>query len=135
MREEDRPPCSEQGTPIGSPEDDDLARGPWRNRPPENIHVFKEKVKLFLSECPQRLAEIRDCINRKDPGDLHIALQKLHESVCQFGPSHATETASKVAALADNGDWSAADDAYHGLHKAMHKLMPMVAALAIDAPP
>ena len=57
---------------------------------------MKELVGLFLDECPQRMAEIREAITRRDATKLQQAAHTLKGSVGNFGAREAFEAARRL---------------------------------------
>ena len=50
-----------------------------------DVELLKELVGLFLDECPQRMAEIREALTRRDATKLRQAAHTLKGSVGNFG--------------------------------------------------
>jgi hypothetical protein len=128
MREEDQPPCSEQGALRNGLNGEAITRF-------GNIHVLQEVVKLFLSEGPERLQQIRQAIGHKDAAALRTAADALHAALGHFGRSPAMDFAAKLPSLGNQGDWISADEVYRRLDTAIHQLQPLIVAMAIEPAP
>lgn len=135
MLEEGWPPCPEQGGQNDPRNGEAVSHSIALQRSLGGIHVLQELVKLFLDECPVRLSAIRRAIRAKDAASLHSTALNLREAINQFGPSHAAEVVSRLETIALAHEWIAVDDAYHCLEKAIHRLQPVIAALALEPSP
>ncbi len=132
MQEEARPPCPAQGRPVEEVNGELVDRAAILARASGNTHVIQEMVKLFLSECPERLCESRTKIHAKDAAGVQVTARALHDAISQFGECDASELVAKVQAFALAHEWAAADETYRGLEKAIHRLESAIAALALD---
>ena len=61
-----------------------------------DVELMKELAGLFLDECPQRMAEIREAIIRRDATKLQQAAHTLKGSVGNFGAAEAIEAARRL---------------------------------------
>ena len=60
------------------------------------MELLQELAGLFLDECPQRMAEIREAIARRDAAALEQAAHALKGSVANFGARAAIEAAHRL---------------------------------------
>src|SRR6202521_4729518 len=61
-----------------------------------NRRVLRELVRLFLADCPRRLAEIKEAIRRGDAGALGRAAHTLKGSVGNFAAKNAFAAAQRL---------------------------------------
>ena len=73
--------------------------------------VLREFVRLFLADCPQRLAEIKEAIRRGDAGALGRAAHTLKGSVGNFAAQKAFAASQQVENLGRDGDLDNAGEA------------------------
>jgi hypothetical protein len=132
MSEEARPASSELSGHEHVGNGELLDRSAAFERAGGNVHVLQERVKLFLAECPQLLGDIRRNISSQDAASLRANSDRLRETVNQFGPCHAAVIAANLGRVAMANDWAAAENAFRGLEKAIQRLQPVIAALALD---
>ena len=61
-----------------------------------NRRVLRELVRLFLADCPRRLAEIKEAIRRGDAGALGRAAHTLKGSIGNFAAKNAFAAAQRL---------------------------------------
>jgi two-component system, sensor histidine kinase and response regulator len=76
-----------------------------------NRRLLREIVRLFLADCPQRLAEIKDAIRRGDAVALGRAAHTLKGSVGNFAAKNAFAAAQRLETMGRDGDLDTASDA------------------------
>ena len=76
-----------------------------------NRRLLREIVRLFLADCPQRLAEIKDAIRRGDAVGLGRAAHTLKGSVGNFAAKNAFAAAQRLETMGRDGDLDTASDA------------------------
>jgi two-component system, sensor histidine kinase and response regulator len=69
-----------------------------------NRRVLRELVRLFLADCPLRLAEIKEAIRRGDAGALGRAAHTLKGSVGNFAAKNAFAAAQRLETMGRDGD-------------------------------
>jgi HPt (histidine-containing phosphotransfer) domain-containing protein len=101
-----------------------------------DLELMKELVGLFLDECPQRMAEIREALGHKDAMTLQRAAHTLKGSVGNFAAGEAVEAAQRLEAIGRAQDWRRAEEAWTALNEAIDRLKPALAeACQAAAPP
>src|SRR5271170_3794095 len=69
-----------------------------------NRRVLRELVRLFLTDCPRRLAEIKEAIRRGDAGALGRAAHTLKGSVGNFAAKNAFAAAQRLEIMSRDID-------------------------------
>ena len=73
--------------------------------------LLREFVRLFLADCPQRLAEIKEAIRRGDAGALGRAAHTLKGSVGNFAAQKAFAASQQLENMGRDGDLDNAGEA------------------------
>jgi two-component system, sensor histidine kinase and response regulator len=94
-----------------------------------DAELLKELAGLFLGECPQRMAEIRQAIDQRDASKLHQAAHTLGGSVGNFGARAATLAAQRLETDGRERDWDQAEKDWTALEEAISRLEPAFAEL------
>ena len=89
-----------------------------------DAELMKELAGLFLGECPQRMAEIRQAIDQRDASRLHQAAHTLKGSVGNFGARAAFEAAQRLETDGREQDWGQAEQDWAALEEAIGRLEP-----------
>jgi two-component system, sensor histidine kinase and response regulator len=89
-----------------------------------DAELLKELVGLFISECPQWMAEIRQAINQRDASKLHQAAHTLKGSVANFGARAAFMAAQRLETDGREQDWGQAEKDWAALEVAISRLEP-----------
>jgi CheY-like chemotaxis protein/HPt (histidine-containing phosphotransfer) domain-containing protein len=89
--------------------------------------LLRELVGLFLDECPQRMAEIREALARRDAPKLQRAAHTLRGAVANFEAREAVEAARRLETVAGQDDWARAEQAWAALEEAIDRLEPAMA--------
>jgi CheY-like chemotaxis protein/HPt (histidine-containing phosphotransfer) domain-containing protein len=100
-----------------------------------DLELMKELVELFLGECPQRMAEIREALTRRDAATLQRAAHTLKGSVGNFAAGEAVEAAQHLEAFGRAQDWRQAENAWTALNEAIDRLKPALAEVCQAAVP
>jgi CheY-like chemotaxis protein len=95
-----------------------------------DVELLKELAGLFLSECPQRMAEIRQAITQRDASRLMQAAHTIKGSVGNFGAREAVEAAQRLEIDANEHDWGQAEEDWAALKKAVGRLEPLLIELS-----
>jgi HPt (histidine-containing phosphotransfer) domain-containing protein len=98
-----------------------------------DVDLLKELVGLFLDECPQHMAEIREALTHRDATMLLQAAHTLKGSVGNFGAREALEGARQLETIAHEQDWEHADEAWATLEAAIDRLKPVMAEVCQTA--
>jgi CheY-like chemotaxis protein len=94
-----------------------------------DLDLLKELAGLFLSDCPHRMAEIRNAIAERDATRLGHAAHALKGSVANFAAHRAVEAAKHLERDALEQRWERARDDWAVLETAIDHLMPAFLAL------
>ena len=94
-----------------------------------NLDLMHEVTKLFLEDCPRRLAALRDAMARRDRTALEQAAHKLKGSAGYISAPGVFTAADEVEAIARCGDLADADDACARLQQETRELVQMLASL------
>ena len=86
--------------------------------------LLKELAGLFLGECPRRMAEIRQAIDRRDASKLHRAAHALKGSVSHFAARAAVEAAQRLESDGHEQNWARAEKDWTALEGAISRLEP-----------
>jgi HPt (histidine-containing phosphotransfer) domain-containing protein len=92
-----------------------------------DVDLMKELVGLFLDECPQRMAEIREALILRDVTKLRQAAHTLKGSVGIFGARETFDGARRLETVAQEQDWEHAEEAWAALEAAIERLKPAMA--------
>ncbi len=91
--------------------------------------LLREMAKLFLEDCPSRLAELRAALERQDGRALERSAHALKGSVSNFCARPAAEAALRLEALGRAGDLLQADAAVRAVEREIARLEPALANL------
>jgi HPt (histidine-containing phosphotransfer) domain-containing protein len=97
-----------------------------------NRRLLRELVRLFLADCPQRLAEIEEAVRRGDSGALRIEAHTLKGSVGNFAAKHAFAAAQRLEIMGRDGDLAEAGDARMALELELARLTEGLRKLLMD---
>jgi PAS domain S-box-containing protein len=87
-----------------------------------DAELLKELVGLFMSECPQWMAEIRQAIDQRDASKLHQAAHTLKGSVGNFGARAAVLAAQRLETDGREQAWGQAEKDWAALEAAISRL-------------
>jgi PAS domain S-box-containing protein len=73
--------------------------------------LLREFIRLFLADCPQRLAEIKEAIRRGDAGALRRAAHTLKGSVGNFAAQKAFAASQRLENMGRDGELGSAGEA------------------------
>jgi HPt (histidine-containing phosphotransfer) domain-containing protein len=91
--------------------------------------LLSEMVALFLDDCPNRLAQLRDALLRGDAADVALVAHSIKGSVCNLSACAATDAAAKLEKLASSGDLSLSRKAGEDLERELARLQPALKAI------
>ena len=94
-----------------------------------DVELMNELGELFLSECPQRMEEIRQAIIQRDGHRLEQRAHALKGSVGNFGAGEAFEAAGRLERDGREQDWGHAERDWAALEEAIGRLKPALAGL------
>ena len=92
--------------------------------------LLKELAGLFLDECPQWMAKIRQAIDQRDAAKLHQAAHSLKGSVGNFGARAAFEAAQRLETDGREQNWRRAEEHWITLEQAIGRLEPTFVELS-----
>jgi PAS domain S-box-containing protein len=95
-----------------------------------DMELLKMLAGLFLSECPQRMDEIKKAIQDRDASRLMRAAHALKGSVGNFGAQEAVEAAQRLEIDASEQHWDQAVQDCAALEKAVCGLEPVLSQLS-----
>ncbi len=91
--------------------------------------LLAEMVGLFLQDCPQLLAALREALARGDAGALRRAAHTLKGTVSNFAAPAATAAALRLERMGREGDLSQAAEGCAALETEIERLKPLLANL------
>jgi DNA-binding response OmpR family regulator len=94
-----------------------------------DLELMKELAELFLSECPQRMVEIRQAITMRDASKLQQGAHTLKGSVGNFGAREAFEAAQRLEVDGREQHWGQAEQDWAALEEAIRRLKPAFVGL------
>jgi HPt (histidine-containing phosphotransfer) domain-containing protein len=94
-----------------------------------DLELMKELAGLFLSECPQRMTEIRQAIDLRDASRLRQGAHTLKGSLGVFGAREAFEVAERLETDGREQDWGQAEQDWAALEEAIGRLKPALVGL------
>jgi PAS domain S-box-containing protein len=94
-----------------------------------DLDLMKELAGLFLGECPQRMAEIRQAISCRDGPGLQRAAHYFKGSVGNFGAHRAYEAAGRLERDGRDLEWGRVEQDWTALEEAIGQLEPAFAEL------
>jgi PAS domain S-box-containing protein len=77
-----------------------------------NRRLLREIARLFLADCPQRLAEIKEAIRRRDAVRLGKAAHTLKGSIGNFAAKNAFAAAERLESMGKNAELDTASEAF-----------------------
>jgi PAS domain S-box-containing protein len=95
-----------------------------------DVDLLKELAGLFLSECPERMAEIRHAITQRDESKLASAVHNLKGSVGNFSAREAVDAARRLEIDASTCNWERAEENWAALVRAVGRLEPVLVELS-----
>ncbi len=87
-----------------------------------NRSLLREIVRLFLADCPRRLAGIKEAVRRGDAEALRIEAHTLKGSVGNFAAKQAFAAAQRLEIMGRDGDLSKAGEARMALESELARL-------------
>lgn len=94
--------------------------------------LLRELIRVFLADCPQRLAEIKEAVRRGDAEALRRAAHTLKGSVGNFTAKKPFEVSQRLEAMGTDGDLDTAGDACATLERELTLLNVELRKLARD---
>jgi PAS domain S-box-containing protein len=100
-----------------------------------DLDLLKELAGIFLDECPQRMAEIRQAIRQRDLAKLQREAHGLKGSVGTFGAQETFEAALRLESVGRGEDWGHVEEAWAALEQAIGRLEPALAGIGQTSVP
>jgi PAS domain S-box-containing protein len=91
--------------------------------------LLAEMVALFLQDCPQLLAAVREALARGDARALRAAAHSLKGTVSNFAAPSATAAALRLERMGREGDLRQAEEGCAALETEIERLKPLLANL------
>ena len=98
-----------------------------------NRRLLRELVRLFLADCPRRLAGIKEAVRRGDAEALRIEAHTLKGSVGNFAAKQALAAAQRLEIMGRDGDLDKAGDACMELESVLARLTEGLTKLTRDS--
>ena len=95
-----------------------------------DLPLLQELAQIFLEDCPQWLADMREGIRQNNARAVRLAAHTLRGSVGFFGSTGVYEVAGRLEELAGAGDLTALEPAFGTLERAVDSLLPVLKTLA-----
>ena len=90
--------------------------------------LLEEVIELFLTDAPNRLAEVRTALEQGDPKRLQMAAHSLKGAAGYVGADRTSAQALKLEKLGRRGELSQALDEYQLLEREIESLREAIAA-------
>jgi PAS domain S-box-containing protein len=98
-----------------------------------NRRLLWELVRLFLADCPRRLAGIKEAVRRGDGETLRIEAHSLKGSVGNFAANQALAAAQRLEIMGRDGELDKAGDACMALESELARLTEELTKLTTDS--
>lgn len=98
-----------------------------------NRAILAEMAALFLEDCPRRMSEIRDAIQRQDAALLASAAHTLKGAAGNFSATLTVDVTRKLEQIGQRGDLSQASALLGELEAALAQLTPTLSSLSQTA--
>ncbi len=85
--------------------------------------LFGDLLKLFASEAPAALGKVRKAVERKDAAAIERGAHTLKGSLSNFASEESVQAASRLEALAREGDLEPAQDAFRDLETEVGRVL------------
>lgn len=123
---------SGQAIPPGTPSDDVATH--LRRTTGGNEALMRSLAKTFLADAPQRFADIRRAIAKRDADALAKSAHLLKGGISIFGASASVEAARRLEKMGRDSDLADAPAAFTGLEAEFSKLRDQLLALSPQTP-
>jgi two-component system, sensor histidine kinase and response regulator len=100
-----------------------------------DVQLLRDIIEIFLQDCPQNVALIREAISRRDADALENAAHSLKGSVANFAVPAAYQAAFRLETLGRNRDFNQAQEALDRLEKETQRLRVALEALMEEPEP
>jgi signal transduction histidine kinase/CheY-like chemotaxis protein len=94
-----------------------------------DVDLLREIAGMFLAQCPELIARVRDAVERGDPVEIERAAHTIKGSVGNFAAKAAFEAAEKLERVGREGVLGEADRARLKLEEELERLKPALVAL------
>jgi two-component system, sensor histidine kinase and response regulator len=86
-----------------------IARQQFMNRLGGDEQLFMDVVQLFLQDCPRRLADIKDAVDRRDAERIRLAAHALKGASANLSASGLFDAAAVLERIGSEGRLDAAE--------------------------
>jgi CheY-like chemotaxis protein/HPt (histidine-containing phosphotransfer) domain-containing protein len=100
-----------------------------------DVDLLKEIVGVFLTECPQWIAEVKDAVAVRDPSRLQRIAHTIKGAVDNCGASGAYDAALRLERMGREGDLRGAEQASSALENEFLRVSPVLTAFTREASP
>jgi two-component system, sensor histidine kinase and response regulator len=100
-----------------------------------DVDLLKEIVGVFLTECPQWIAEVKDAVAVRDPSRLQRIAHTIKGAVDNCGASGAYDAALRLERMGREGDLRGAEQASSALESEFLRVSPVLTAFTREASP
>jgi PAS domain S-box-containing protein len=91
--------------------------------------LLRELAAVFLTDCPRRLAELRDAVATTDPAKLKLVAHTIKGAISNFAAPAAKEAAQRLETMGQRSNFSDAAEALAALELELDRLRPALSAL------
>jgi signal transduction histidine kinase/CheY-like chemotaxis protein len=98
-----------------------------------DVDLLREIAGMFLAQCPELVARVREAVERGDPVEIERAAHTIKGSVGNFAAKAAFEAAQKLERIGRDGALGEADRARLKLEEELERLKPALVALGEEA--
>lgn len=99
-----------------------------------DTELLQEVARLFLDDCPNAMAMIRNAVEAGDPKALERAAHNLKGAVANFGAEATVHAALQLEEIGRSGRMEEVAAAFQTLEAALDRLTPELTALADETP-
>jgi CheY-like chemotaxis protein len=98
-----------------------------------DVDLLREIAGMFLQQCPDLVARLRDAVERRDPAEIERAAHTIKGSVGNFVAKAAFEAARRVERIGRDGTLGDAEEARVELEQELERSKPALVALGEES--
>jgi two-component system, sensor histidine kinase and response regulator len=98
-----------------------------------DAQLLKEVINLFLSDCPEKMAELRTAVGAHNSNQIAIVSHALRGSVSTFGAKNAVEAAQNLESMGRQGKVEGVEEAFSALEREISLVTSDLDQIAKDA--
>ena len=95
----------------------------------DDMELLQDLAKLFLGDCPARMAALREAINAADGEEIRCTAHALKGAASNFGAQAVVDAASRLEEIGRGGDLGAAEASMSTIQEHMESLKLELTAL------